>query len=85
MYHKEFMVKPILIILAIIVGLVLFDRVCLWLESKGWLYWRKNKPDCRGGIGNALQELNSMLAPSTRHTIEAKQIKPKKSEQSEDV
>ena len=59
----------------------LFDKVCLWLEQKGWLYYRHSKPQ-KGIIGNALLELNSFLHPSVRHTIEMKQkqVVVKKSE-----
>ncbi len=59
-------------------GLFLLDRLCLWLERKGWLYYRYKKPT--SGAGNALQELNAFLNPSTRHMIEAKQQDSKKRE-----
>lgn len=73
-----------MIIISILGGMYLFDRFFLWLEEHGWIYWRKKKPDFRGGIGNALQELSSMLAPGSRYTIEAKQTRIKKSDQSDD-
>lgn len=48
------------------------DRLGLWLESKGWLYYRKRK--AQGGfVGNALLELNSVFQPSARHVLELKQ------------
>jgi hypothetical protein len=59
------------IVCAVFVGIFIIDRVGLWLESKGWIYWRKRKSS--GGVGNAFQELNAFFHPSARHTIELKQ------------
>lgn len=56
----------------IVVGLFVLDRLGLWLESRGWLYWRKKKPS-GGGVGHALQEFEAFLRPSARHVIELKQ------------
>jgi hypothetical protein len=50
--------------------LFLVDRLGLWMERKGWLYYRYEKP--KGGMGNALQEFNAFLNPSARHTLELK-------------
>lgn len=58
--------------LLIALGLLILDRVGLWMEAKGWLYYRHKKPS-GGGIGNALQEFNAFLNPSTRHVLEVKQ------------
>ncbi len=56
-----------LIILSVI-GIWLFDKICLWLERKGWLYYRFKKPQT-GIIGAGLQELNAQIMPSNRHVI----------------
>ena len=59
-------------VIAIFVGLYLIHRTCLWLESKGWLYYCHNKP--KGGfLASALLGLNFFFDPSIRHTIKAKQ------------
>ena len=64
--------RLLLIIIEIAMGVYLFDKFCLWLELKGWLYYRNEKP--RGGaLGNMLQELNAHLSPSNRHVVEMKQ------------
>lgn len=48
----------------------LFDKTCLWLERRGWLYYKLEKP--KGGIlGSALQELNAQIMPSNRNFIMA--------------
>lgn len=65
----------------IIIALYLLDKLGLWLERKGWLYYRLEKP--QGGVcGSVLQELNAILTQSDRHIIEMKQsqAKYKKSE-----
>jgi hypothetical protein len=62
----------ICLIVLFVIGIWLFDKTCLWLERKGLLYYRNEKP--KGGIlGSALQELNAQLSPSNRHVIEMKQ------------
>ena len=55
----------------LIIGIWLFDKTCLWLERKGWLYYRFEKPQ-KGIIGDVLQELNAQIMPSNRHAIVAK-------------
>ena len=59
------------ILLAICVGLYITDKICLWLERKGLLFYRHNKPE-GGVIGSTLLELQNMVNPSTRHIIEIK-------------
>ena len=73
----QIFIKIILICIAIYV----FDKTCLWLERKGWLYYRYNKPQGRV-LGNALLELHSFFNPSGRNTVEMKQnnIRFRKSE-----
>ncbi len=61
-----------IIFVKITLAVYLFDKLCLWLERKGWLYYRNEKP--KGGIvGSALQELHAHLMPSSRHVVEMKQ------------
>lgn len=64
------------IIGAVALGIFVLDRLGLWLEAKGWLYWRKKKPS-GGGFGHALQEFEAFLRPSARHVIEMKQTDSK--------
>lgn len=78
------MIKMFLIVLLCVLGLFLFHRFCLWLESKGWLYYRNKKPK-NEILGNALQELNAILQPSARHTIEMKQNETRLKQNSSDV
>lgn len=73
-------------LIAVVVGLFLLDQLGLWLERRGWLYWRHRKPSAGGGVGNALQELNALMNPSVRHVIKAKEKSSQKKERrSEDT
>ena len=61
--------------LILVAGAVLIllglDRVALWMEGRGWLYYRRVKPTSNN-LGNAFLELQSLLEPGKRHIIEAK-------------
>lgn len=64
----------------LVIGIWFFDKACLWLERKGWLYYRFKKPQT-GIIGAGLQELNAQIMPSNRHIIVAQkqEVQAKKS------
>ena len=61
-----------LVLLIIVISLFIFDKTCLWLEKKGYIYYRNKKPT-KGIVGSALQELNAILIPSHRHVVAAKE------------
>jgi hypothetical protein len=61
-------------IVAIGVGLFAFDRLALWAEAKGWIYWRKKKAST-GALGSALMEMNVIANPSAEHVIVVKDAK----------
>lgn len=61
-----------IVILLIFFGLYLVNKICLWAEDRGYLYYRRKKPE-GGAMGSALLELQGMLNPSARHIIEMKQ------------
>ncbi|TAL62231.1 MAG: hypothetical protein EPN84_06830 [Legionella sp.] len=58
--------------IVIVVSLWVFDRICLYLERKGLLYYRNKKPK-EGIEGSALLELNAIYLPTNRHVIAAQQ------------
>ena len=47
-----------------------FDRLMLWMEKKGWVYWRRSKQGGGSGVGNALLEVQSLIEPNKRHVVE---------------
>lgn len=65
-------------VLAGIIILYLLDRLATWMESKGWLYWRKSG-GASSRLGNAFLETQAMFEPGKKYVIEAKQeVKRKK-------
>jgi hypothetical protein len=65
-------------ILGIFGTLFILDRLATWMESQGWIYWRKSK----GGttrMGSAFLGIQEMFDPGKKHIIEARfEIKRKK-------
>ncbi len=55
--------------LALLGVLFLIDRLGVWAERRGWIYWRKPRPKTVGrAVLGALQEI---VEPEIRHVIEA--------------
>ena len=61
--------KTLLIALAVVVGLLVLDRLALWMESRGWIYWRKVKPKGGGGAAG-LMAMHTLIEPEVRHVVE---------------
>lgn len=58
-------------IIIFLVGLFALDRLLLWMEARGWIYWRKAK---RKGSGGAdIFAAMSFTDPGARHAVEARQ------------
>ena len=75
--------KPILFGIIAVVGLFLLDKLALWAEERGWIYYR-TKRSSSGAIGNAFLELQSFFEPSKRHVIEERKRIKKDQQQSGD-
>ncbi|HSG80853.1 MAG TPA: hypothetical protein VLC48_01280 [Gemmatimonadota bacterium] len=56
---------------AIAVALVVLDRLLLWMESSGWIYYRRNKPAGGGSLYHMMQ-IHSIVDPAIKEVIEAK-------------
>lgn len=59
---------------AAVAAFFLLDRLLLWLERRGWIYWRKRQ----AGIGAAstaglMGELHTLFGPGNRHVVEEKE------------
>ncbi len=64
--------KIALIAAGVIIGLFLVDRLFLFLESKGYIYWRKVKP--RGGTqSSTIQMMDEIFHPASKHVYEERQ------------
>jgi hypothetical protein len=57
-------------------ALYLLDRLGLWMERHGWIYYRKSR-GMTTRAGNAFLELHSMLEPEKKHVAEIKQTQRK--------
>ncbi len=60
-----FLLKISLIFLAILIALLALDRLFLWMERRGWIYWRKVKPK-GGGIAAGLSAFHELIEPQVR-------------------
>lgn len=52
-----------------VVALVVLDRLALWAESRGWIYWRRRSPEGGGG-GGVFADLFLLFQPSRQHVVE---------------
>ena len=58
-----------LIVAAAAVVLFWLDRLALWMEKRGWIYYRRRRSP--GGIvSSAILEAQAMVEPEKRHLIE---------------
>ena len=61
--------EGVLWVLALVVGLLLLDRLLLFFEARGWIYYRRTKGG-RGASTYHLLEWTSVLDPSQRQVME---------------
>jgi hypothetical protein len=57
---------------AAILALFALDRLALWMESRGWIYYRRRKPQS-SALGNAFLQVQALIEPDTKHLLEARQ------------
>jgi len=50
--------------------LVVLDRLAVWAESRGWLYWRHRKAATTPGGSGLLADLIQLFQPGQRHVVE---------------
>ena len=65
--------------LGVMTGLLVLDRLLLWIEARGWIYYRKNKPG-RGASTYHLLEWNAAFDPTMRQ-VQEERIKEKREEE----
>jgi len=68
---------------AVVVGIVLLDRVLLGLEARGWIFYRRNKPNFQNA-GSVFLEFQAMFEPRMRHVIEQKRQEQEEEDADED-
>ena len=77
------MMKWVVIAGAVVVGIVLLDRVLLALEARGWIFYRRNKPNFQNA-GSVFLEFQAMFEPRMRHVIEQKRQEQEEEDADED-
>jgi hypothetical protein len=77
-------VKWILIVaVGIPVAVLLADRILLKLEERGWIFYRRNKPNFKNA-GGVFLELQAMFDPKARYVIERKEKEEHEEDADED-
>lgn len=64
-------------------ALFALDRLALAAERRGWIFYRRHKAS-PGGVGNALLEVQAILEPRARATIEARAERGEPGESADD-
>ena len=54
-------------VVAAIAALAAVDQLFLWMERRGWIYWRRRKPDPRGAV---LGPIDNVFNPAREHVVE---------------
>ncbi len=72
-----------ILIIAIALSLYALHCLALWMESRGWLYYRKHK---RGSaaMGSVMLEIQSFYRPAVEHVIEQRQEEKREEDESGD-
>lgn len=60
----------VLILAAVAVAAFLLDRLLVWCELRGWIYYRLTPRQRHSAIGNTLLAIEELYRPSRRHVIE---------------
>ena len=61
----------LLLILSVLAfGFVALDRVALWMERRGWIYWRKTKRDAAGPAAGLLTGFQQLVEPQVQHRMQ---------------
>lgn len=52
---------------AVIAALAAVDQLFLWMERRGWIYWRRRKRDPRDAL---LGRIDNVFNPAHEHVVE---------------
>jgi hypothetical protein len=62
----------VLLAAATVLGLYGLHRLGLWMETRGWMYYKHHRGSS-GSMGSAFLEMQALLEPSKRHVLEIAQ------------
>ncbi|MCR4410440.1 MAG: hypothetical protein QHH43_09395 [Candidatus Saccharicenans sp.] len=58
--------------IGLVAGLLLgLDRLLLYMEGRGWIYYRRKKPSS-SALSNACLEVQQLLEPSKKYVVQIK-------------
>lgn len=63
--------KAAAILLAVAVLVFVLHRVALWAEARGWIYYRRRRPQS-SALGNAFLEVQALIEPEKRQLVEVR-------------
>lgn len=63
-------VETVIVLAVVVAGLITIDRIGLWAERKGWIFWRKGNGKRVDAGSGALAVMDELFAPSKTHVIE---------------
>lgn len=61
--------EPWIWLAIVVAALVGVDRLLLWMEGRGWLRYRRRRPNWAAGRRHLL-DIQALYDPGVRHTIE---------------
>ncbi len=67
--------KIALIALGVFSACYLFHKLCDWMESQGWIYYRKTKASGNALGASAMELQNVFESGKSKHIIAAKETK----------
>jgi hypothetical protein len=70
-------------VVVLMAAVLIIDRIALWAESRGWIYWRRHPGGKAGGAAGLLNDAQMLIAPAHRHAVE--EIESKKVTRSEEA
>jgi hypothetical protein len=59
----------LLVVGGVVAAGTLLDRLLLFAEQRGWIYWRRRKPSA-SAAGNALLSVQAIFEPDRAHVVE---------------
>jgi len=78
------MLKIFLWLLLVAVAVFALDRLLLYMEKRGWIYYRKKKPSS-SALSNACLEIQQLLEPSKKYVVEVKKDEKKQQAEAGDL
>ena len=75
--------KPLLVLLAVAAALFALHRLALWMEDRGWIYYRRRRGSS-GALGDAFLEVQSLVDPAQKAVLEARRAEADEAAESGD-